>query len=57
MIDKIINFLLGVSESLEKLDEKRKEEIIKYNNKQIKKAAIVCYILGILTVLGLGRLF
>ena len=51
MFDKMINFLLGSAEKVKELDEKTQVEITKYNNKQIKKTAIVCFVLGL--VIGL----
>ena len=57
MIDKLIRLLTGASETIETLDEKMKTEIVKYNNKQIKKTAIACYALGIGTVLFVQWVF
>lgn len=51
MVDKLIRLLTGASETLGTLDEKMKIEIERYNNKQIKKTAVLCYSLGIGTVL------
>ena len=57
MVDKLIELFWGAAKELEKLDEKMQQEIIKYNNRQIKKTAAICYVLGIITVLILQTRF
>lgn len=53
MLDKFINFLLGTAEQLKRLDTKTQEELTKYNNKQIKRTAVICFVIGLGTGLVL----
>ena len=48
MIDKMITKLLCAKESLEKFDQKARVEVEKYNCRQIKKTAVIFFVLGIL---------
>ena len=56
MFDKLINLLLGSAEKLQKLDAKTQEEIVKYNNQQIKKTAVVCFVAGVLVTIVVQNL-
>lgn len=48
MFDKLINFLLGSAQKVKELDAKTQAEIFKYNNQQIKKTAVTCFVAGVL---------
>lgn len=52
MFDKLISFLLGTAEKVKELDVKTQQEITKYNNRQIKKTAVVCFTAGL--IIGLA---
>ena len=56
MFDKTINFLLGTAEKVKELDTKTQEEIVKYNNQQIKKTAVTCFVAGILVTVLIQNL-
>lgn len=51
MINKVITWLLGTAEDLQKFEVKKQEAVQKYANKQVKKAGVVCFLLGL--VLGI----
>lgn len=57
MFDTLINFLLGSAEKLKTLDQKTQQEITKYNNKQLKKIAIISFILGVVSGLAICNKF
>lgn len=56
MFDKLINFLLGSAQKLKELDTKTQEEIVKYNNQQIKKTAVTCFVAGVLVTVVVQQL-
>ena len=56
MFDKMINFLLGSAEKVKELDTKTQAEITKYNNRQIKKTAVVCFTAGVLVAVVIQQL-
>lgn len=56
MIDRMINWLIGAKADLKEFDEHVQSEIMKYSNKQVKKAATVCGAVGILLGFAVGRL-
>lgn len=56
MFDKLINLLLGTAEKVKELDVKTQQEITKYNNRQIKKTAIVCFVTGVLVTVAIQNL-
>lgn len=56
MFDKLINFLLGSAEKVKELDAKTQQEITKYNNTQIKKTAVVCFVAGVLVTVVVRNL-
>lgn len=47
MINKAIAFLLRTQDELENFGVRTRVEVEKYSNKQIKKAGIVCFLLGL----------
>lgn len=57
MFDTLINFLLGSAEKLKNLDQKTQQEITKYNNKQLKKIAIISFILGVISGIAISNKF
>ncbi|WP_177505056.1 hypothetical protein [Anaerosinus sp.] len=56
MFDKLINLLLGTAEKVKELDVKTQQEITKYNNRQIKKTAVVCFVAGALVTVVIQNL-
>ncbi len=56
MFDKLINLLLGSAQKLKALDAKTQQEITKYNNQQIKKTAVVCFVAGVLVTVVVQQL-
>lgn len=56
MFDKTINFLLGTAEKVKELDAKTQQEITKYNNQQIKKTAVVCFVAGVFVTIVVQNL-
>lgn len=56
MFDKLISFLLGTAEKMKELDAKTQQEITKYNNRQIKKTAVVCFVAGVLVAVVIQQL-
>lgn len=56
MFDKLISFLLGSAQKVKELDVKTQQEITKYNNQQIKKTAVVCFVAGILVTVLIQNL-
>lgn len=56
MFDKLINLLLGTAEKVKELDTKTQAEITKYNNRQIKKTAVVCFVTGVLVAVVIQQL-
>lgn len=56
MFDKLINLLLGTAEKVKELDVKTQQEITKYNNRQIKKTAVVCFAAGVLVAVVIQQL-
>lgn len=56
MFDKLINLLLGTAEKVKELDVKTQHEITKYNNRQIKKTAVVCFVAGALVTVVIQNL-
>lgn len=56
MFDKLINLLLGSAQKVKELDVKTQQEITKYNNQQIKKTAVVCFVAGVLVTVVVQQL-
>ncbi len=56
MFDKMINLLLGTAEKVKELDAKTQQEITKYNNQQIKKTAVTCFVAGVLVAVVIQQL-
>ena len=56
MFDKLINLLLGSAQKVKKMDVKTQQEITKYNNTQIKKTAVVCFVAGVLVTVVIQNL-
>ena len=56
MFDKLINLLLGSAQKVKELDAKTQQEITKYNNQQIKKTAVVCFVAGVLVTVVVQQL-
>ncbi len=56
MFDKLISFLLGTAEKVKEMDVKTQAEITKYNNRQIKKTAVVCFTAGVLVAVVIQQL-
>lgn len=56
MFDKLINLLLGSAQKVKELDAKTQQEITKYNNQQIKKTAVTCFVAGILVTVLIQKL-
>ena len=56
MFDKLINLLLGTAEKVKELDAKTQQEITKYNNQQIKKTAVTCFVAGVLVAVVIQNL-
>ena len=55
MIDKLINWLTDAKTDLQEFDEHIQNEITKYSNRQVKKAAVVCGMIGLLFGFAVGK--
>lgn len=56
-VGRFTNFLSDAKEDIQNFDEHIQGEIVKYNNKQCGKAAIVGFCVGVLLFALLDRIF
>ena len=56
MFNKAITFLLSAEKSLNQFNQKTRNEVEKYANRQVKKTAIVCFTVGALVGFGVTKL-
>lgn len=56
MFDKILEWWTNAGTELAEFNDKAKEEVVKYSNKQVKKTAAVCSGIGLILGLALGSI-